>query len=154
MTQASMLHVQGDRININRIDKALQLLQSTSPSYLLLASLDAARQQIALHGKELLTHTLELVDKAKKGINQIPGISVFEHFDLDKTRLTVTVSKLGITGFEAEEILDEELNVTPEFASLQHLTFIISFGNTLSDIAQLIKAFTTITQKYHRPHLN
>ena len=154
MTQASMLHVQGDRININRIDKALQLLQSTSPSYLLLASLDAARQQIALHGKELLTHTLELVDKAKKGINQIPGLSVFEHFDLDKTRLTVTVSKLGITGFEAEEILDEELNVTPEFASLQHLTFIISFGNTLSDIEQLIKAFTTLSQKYHSPLLN
>ncbi|MEM7712018.1 MAG: aminotransferase class I/II-fold pyridoxal phosphate-dependent enzyme [Cyanobacteria bacterium P01_A01_bin.68] len=154
MTQASMLHVQGDRININRIDKALQLLQSTSPSYLLLASLDAARQQIALHGKELLTHTLQLADEARKRINQIPGLSVFEHFDLDKTRLTVTVSKLGITGFEAEEILDEELNVTPEFASLKHLTFIISLGNTLSDIEQLVKAFTTLSRKYHSPLLN
>ena len=57
MTQASMLHDQGARININRIDKAIQHLQSTSPRYKQQASLDAARQQIALHGKELLTHT-------------------------------------------------------------------------------------------------
>ena len=75
MTQASMLHIQGNRININRINKALQLTQSTSPSYILLASLDAARQQIALHGKELLTQTLQLAEKARKYIHKIPGLS-------------------------------------------------------------------------------
>ncbi|MEB3219285.1 MAG: aminotransferase class I/II-fold pyridoxal phosphate-dependent enzyme [Nostocales cyanobacterium 94392] len=173
MTQASMLHVQGNRININRLNKALQILQSSSPSYLLLASLDAARQQIALHGTELLTHTLQLADQARNKISQIPGLSVFDfpqlvgascsqeisqpskmlsvqNFNLDKTRLTVTVSNLGITGFEAEEILDEQLNVTPEFASLQHLTFIISLGNTATDIEQLVKAFTILANKYSK----
>ncbi|MGB3642542.1 MAG: arginine decarboxylase, partial [Rivularia sp. (in: cyanobacteria)] len=153
MTQASMLHVQGERININRVNKALQLTQSTSPSYILLASLDAARQQIALQGKELLTQTLQLAQEARKYIDQIPGLSVFEHFNLDKTRLTVTVSQLEITGFEAEEILDEKLNVTPEFASLQHLTFIISLGNTAEDIEQLVKALTTLAKEYKKPLL-
>ncbi len=149
MTQASMLHVQGERINIDRINKALQLLQSTSPSYLLLASLDAARQQIALHGKKLLTETLQLADRARNKISQIPGLSVFEYFNLDKTRLSVTVSELGITGFQAEDIL-EELNVIPEFASLQHLTFIISLGNTAADIEQLVKALTTLAKEYSK----
>ena len=157
MTQASMLHIQGNRININRINKALQLTQSTSPSYILLASLDAARQQIALHGKELLTQTLQLAEKARNRINQIPGLSVLSFSpsppSLDKTRLTVTVTELGITGFEAEEILDEHLNVTPEFASLQHLTFIISLGNTAEDIEQLVKAFTTLAKEYRKPLL-
>ena len=73
MTQASMLHIQGERININRLNKALQLTQSTSPSYVLLASLDAARQQIAIHGQELLTQTLQLAEEAKNRINEIPG---------------------------------------------------------------------------------
>jgi arginine decarboxylase len=50
MTQASMLHVQGNRIDRERLSKALQLVQSTSPNYLLLAYLDAARQQMALQG--------------------------------------------------------------------------------------------------------
>lgn len=143
ITQASMLHVQGHRININSVNKALQLVQSTSPSYLLLASLDAARQQMALHGKELMSRTLQLADEARTQIAQIPLLSIplFSRmgFELDKTRLTVTVSDIHLTGFTAEEILDQ-LGVTAEFASLQHLTFIISLGNTHTDINQLIVA--------------
>ncbi|MGB3755407.1 MAG: aminotransferase class I/II-fold pyridoxal phosphate-dependent enzyme [Rivularia sp. (in: cyanobacteria)] len=160
MTQASMLHVQGERININRVNKALQLTQSTSPSYILLASLDAARQQIALHGKELLTQTLQLAEKARNRINKIPGLSILSFPPsppspsyLDNTRLTVIVSELGITGFEAEEILDEKFNVTPEFASLKTVTFIISLGNTAEDIEQLVKAFKTLAKKYRKPLL-
>ncbi|WP_414621039.1 aminotransferase class I/II-fold pyridoxal phosphate-dependent enzyme [Calothrix sp. CCY 0018] len=165
MTQASMLHVQGSRININRINKALQLTQSTSPSYLLLASLDAARQQIALQGKELLTQTLQLAQEARNRINKISRLSILNFppsphppispspSSLDKTRLTVTVSELGITGFEVEEILDEKFNVTPEFASLKTVTFIISLGNTAEDIEQLVKAFITLAKEYKKPLL-
>ncbi|MEH2268449.1 MAG: aminotransferase class I/II-fold pyridoxal phosphate-dependent enzyme [Nostoc sp.] len=168
MTQASMLHIQGNRIDCDRISKALQLVQSTSPSYLLLASLDAARQQMALHGKMLMSRTLQLANEARTKINQIPGLSVLQILSppyqgglggspgfvaLDKTRLTVTVSGLGLTGFEADEILDEKLGVTAEFASLQHLTFIISLGNTPTDIEQLVQGFTTLAKEYHRSNL-
>ncbi|MDZ8089776.1 MAG: aminotransferase class I/II-fold pyridoxal phosphate-dependent enzyme [Nostoc sp. DedQUE12b] len=162
MTQASMLHVQGNRIDCDRISKALQLVQSTSPSYLLLASLDAARQQMALHGKMLMSRTLQLADEARTKISQIPGLSVLEmprlggspgFVTLDKTRLTVTVSGLGLTGFEADEIMDEKFAVTAEFASLQHLTFIISLGNTPADIEQLVQGFTTLAKEYCRSNL-
>lgn len=155
MTQASMLHIRGNRVDSDRLNKALQLVQSTSPSYILLASLDAARQQMALHGFELMSRTLQLADDARTRISQIPGLSIL-HFPpfppsplpssfvaLDKTRLTVTVSGLGLTGFEAEEILDE-LGVTAEFATLQNLTFIISLGNTEADIEQLVQGFITL----------
>ncbi|NMG08007.1 aminotransferase class I/II-fold pyridoxal phosphate-dependent enzyme [Brasilonema sp. UFV-L1] len=169
LTQASMLHVQGNRIDIDRVSKALQLVQSTSPSYLLLASLDAARQQMALYGKELMSRTLELAQEARTRISQIPGLSVLEippsplgkggeggkgaspgFVALDKTRLTVTVSNLGLTGFEAEEILNDKLGVTAEFSSLQHLTFIISLGNTQKDIEQLVQAFIILAKKYRK----
>ncbi|MEH1777436.1 MAG: aminotransferase class I/II-fold pyridoxal phosphate-dependent enzyme [Nostoc sp.] len=169
MTQASMLHIQGNRIDCDRISKALQLVQSTSPSYLLLASLDAARQQMALHGKMLMSRALQFANEARRKINQIPGLSVLQipippyqgglrgslgFVALDETRLTVTVSGLGLTGFEADEILDEKFAVTAEFASLQHLTFIISLGNTLADIEQLVQGFTTLAKEYRRTNLN
>ncbi|MBD0386435.1 MAG: arginine decarboxylase, partial [Nostoc sp. C3-bin3] len=168
MTQASMLHIQGNRIDGDRISKALQLVQSTSPSYLLLASLDAARQQMALHGKMLMSRTLQLANQARTKISQIPGLSVLQissppyqgglggspgFVALDETRLTVTVSGLGLTGFEAEEILDEKFAVTAEFASLQHLTFIISLGNTSADIEQLVQSFITLANEYRRTNL-
>ncbi|MBC1224056.1 aminotransferase class I/II-fold pyridoxal phosphate-dependent enzyme [Nostoc sp. UCD121] len=169
MTQASMLHIQGNRIDCDRISKALQLVQSTSPSYLLLASLDAARQQMALYGKMLMSRTLQLANEARTKISQIPGLSVLQmpsppyqgglggspdFVALDETRLTVTVSGLGLTGFEADEILDEKFAVTAEFASLQHITFIISLGNTPADIKQLVQGFTTLAKEYRRTNLN
>ncbi|WP_017655679.1 aminotransferase class I/II-fold pyridoxal phosphate-dependent enzyme [Fortiea contorta] len=154
MTQASMLHIQGNRIDSDRITKALQLTQSTSPSYILLASLDSARQQMALHGEELMSRTLQLADIARTRINHIPKLSTPfltpqpspGFFTFDQTRLTVTVSDLGLTGFVAEEILDQKLGVTAEFSSRQHLTFIISLGNTAADIEQLIQSFITLSQ--------
>ncbi|MGL5062533.1 MAG: aminotransferase class I/II-fold pyridoxal phosphate-dependent enzyme, partial [Microcoleus sp.] len=168
MTQASMLHVQGDRIDIHRLNQALQLVQSTSPSYLLLASLDAARQQIALQGKQLIDRTLMLAETGRSGLSKIPGLSVLEPLnipgfaDLDRTRLTVKVSGLGITGFAADEILHDRFGVTAELPLPQHLTFIISLGNTELDIQNLLQAFTilgsnkqqeTRAKKQHFSHL-
>jgi len=157
MTQASMLHIQGNRVEAQRLSKALQLLQSTSPSYLLLASLDAARQQMALHGEQLMTRTLQLADEARTKISQIPGLSVMEpvttpgFLALDRTRLTVRVSELGLSGFEADEIFHQQLGVIAELPTLQYLTFIISLGNTEVDIKQLVQAFSKITQDDYCP---
>ncbi|MDJ0712856.1 MAG: aminotransferase class I/II-fold pyridoxal phosphate-dependent enzyme [Prochloraceae cyanobacterium] len=152
MTQASMLHTQGVRVDTSKISKALQLLETTSPNYILLASLDAARQQMALQGKQLLTRTLELADRARNQLGKISSLSILKKSDrpisgfyiLDRTRLTVNVSKLGLTGFEADEILHQKLGVTAELPMLQHLTFIITIGNQQSDIDHLVKAFTDL----------
>jgi arginine/lysine/ornithine decarboxylase len=160
MTQASMLHIQGKRIDIDRVNKALQLVQSTSPSFILLASLDAARQQMAIHGKNLLSQTLELANIARKKITTIPSLSILQlpQYDnsgflaLDQTRLTVNVSQLGITGFIAEDLIND-LGVTPEFSSLQNIIFIISIGNTESDLQKLIQTLFHLSQKFHHNDL-
>jgi len=152
MTQASMLHIQGERICDRKISKALQLFQSTSPSYLLLASLDAAREQMTTSGNQLMDQTLTLATLAREKLKQIDNIAIFkpgkhqgcDHFDL--TRLTLNVSSLGITGFAADEILHEQLGVTCELPMLQNLSFIISLGNTYADIQKLIKGFVRLAR--------
>lgn len=151
MTQTSMLHIQGNRINIDRLNQALQLVQSTSPSFILLASLDAARQQMAIDGQNLMQQTLELANIARNKIREIPGLSVLElpkirqpgFFDLDKTRLTVNVKELGITGFTTENFLIE-MGIVPEVSSFENVTFIISLGNNELDINALVKVFKKI----------
>jgi lysine decarboxylase len=156
MTQASMLHLQGTRLDPHRISQALQWVQSTSPSYILLASLDAARQQMALFGESLMTQTLELAKKARENIRQIQGLAILDFqqpkpgfFALDTTRLTVKVSELGLSGFEADEILRGQLGVTAELPLLHHLTFMITLGNTTADIEQLIHAFMILASMKH-----
>ncbi len=158
MTQASMLHVQGDRADRQRLNQTLQLVQSTSPSYLLLASLDAARQQMALQGEALMARTLQLADEARSRIGEIPGLSVLHppkertpgFFDLDRARLTVSAADLGLSGYEADTILSEELGVTAELPSPRHLTFIVSLGNTPADIDRLVEGFSALSKNYRR----
>ncbi len=152
MTQASMLHIKGDRLAVNRLKVALQLVQSTSPSYVLLASLDAARQQMALYGTNLMAHTLNLAHQARTQLKQQPGLRVLTadlaitpgFIALDPTRLTVDVTGLNLTGFAADEILHRDLGVTAELPSLQTLTFIISLGNCHDDIDRLVWALQTL----------
>ncbi len=154
-TQAALLHVQGERIDRDRLTQSLQLTQSTSPSYLLLGSLDAARHQMATQGFALMEQTLALADRASRELSEIEGLSVFRpgadagigaRILGDRTRLTVDVSALNLTGFEADDILHSRFHVTAELPTLRHLMFIISLGNTDSDITQLVESFRQLSQ--------
>lgn len=154
LTQSAMLHVNSRLINVNAVSRSLRLLQSTSPSYLLLASLDAARQQMAVHGETLMAETIELAKIARSKIAQIKGLSVVE-LDLpipgckylDLTRITVTVTGLNLTGFAADEILSSEFGIVVELPSMHHLTLIVSLGNRQTDIDRLVWGLTQLATK-------
>ena len=157
MTQAAMLHRQGNRVKDDRLRNALMLVQSTSPSYLLLASLDAARQQMATQGFERMQYAIDLAESARSRLSQIPGLAVLNpdqagspgFVALDRTRLTVPVAGLGLDGFTADEILHQTWGVTAELPTLQHLTFIITPGNTEADIDRLVQGFQELARAAH-----
>lgn len=152
LTQAAMLHLQGDRISATRLAQALTLVQSTSPNYLLLASLDAARWQMATNGAALLEQALALADSVRSRLSSNPALRVLQPADLhtagakwlDHTRLTVDVSALGFDGFTLDEHLRTEFGVVAELPSLQHLTFILTHGNTTTEGDRLVAAFNAL----------
>ena len=74
MTQMSVIHVNSDRVDVEKVKQILSLLHTTSPSYPLMASLDCARRQIATEGQELLTKAIELAKYFRREANRIPGI--------------------------------------------------------------------------------
>lgn len=160
-TQAALLHTQGERVNRNRLTQSLQLTQSTSPSYLLLGSLDAARHQMATDGFALMEKTLALADRASEALSKIAGLRVFRPglstgtevgIVGDRTRLTVDTSALHLTGFGADDILHTRFHLTAELPALRHLMFIISLGNTDTDITQLVNSFQQLSQLPSAPH--
>ncbi|MEE3716438.1 aminotransferase class V-fold PLP-dependent enzyme [Tumidithrix elongata RA019] len=150
LTQASMLHLQGDSIASDRVSQALQLVQSTSPNLMLLTSLDVARRQMALHGCELLDRTIALANQARSQISQIQGFSTFDQSQvptLDPTRLTVMVdTHLGLTGFDVDTMLHSSLEVMPEMPTLTQLVFILSLGNREADIERLVTGLQQISE--------
>lgn len=153
LTQSSMLHLQGSRIDAAQISKLLQMLQSSSPSNLLLASLDAARHQMATQGRTLMDRTLQLAHQARAQIQQAgltllkPPLEQTDGFvDFDPTRIVVDVSALGIDGFTADEILTHRFGVTAELPTLRQIAFIVSLGNTANDIDSLVQGLVQLTQ--------
>ncbi len=152
LTQAALLHCGScDRVDIARLAQALQLTQSTSPSYVLLASLDAARHQLATDGLRLMTQTLTLAQSAIDRLDQMDGLQVLTGQPLttgqcwDLTRLTINVAGLGLSGWAADEWL-HDWGVTAELPAAQTLTFIISLGNTLADVDRLIEGCRALVQ--------
>ena len=77
LTQSSLLQVMEKRVDVNKVQQVMNLLQTTSPSYILMASLDVARMQIATKGKELLDRAIDLAEYARREINKIPGLYCF-----------------------------------------------------------------------------
>ncbi len=158
MTQSSMLHVKGDRIDLARLQGVLQLMQSTSPSYVLMASLDLARMQMATEGNKLLEKAIHLAEEARAQIKRIGGVSCFgrpeiqakEGFDLDVTKLTISTRALELTGFQASSFLNSESDVQVEMADLYNLLVIVSIGDRKDDLSRLVSGLERISLRYGR----
>ena len=138
MSQTAMLHVQGNRIKLDRLKAVYKLFLSTSPNLVLVASLDVARRQMALDGPALLSRTIEIANEARRQLNEITRVYCFGEeqegrpgvFDLDPTKITITVKNLGYTGYEAEEILRRRYNVQLELADLFNVVALYTIGTT------------------------
>ena len=124
MTQTSLLHMQGKRVDTERFNKMCSLVQSTSPNYLLMASLDTARAQMAANGRALVEKAVDLAESLRRRINEIDGLFCFGReymngagrFALDVTKLTVSVRSLGISGAQAEHILRHKYKIQCELS--------------------------------------
>lgn len=157
LTQSSLLHVNSDRIDIGRVQQVLNLLQTTSPSYILMASLDCARRQIALHGKELLDKTIDLCTYTRNEINKIPGFRCFGEevlgtpgaYAFDPTKMTITCKDLGLTGYQLDTILADKYHIQMELSDFYNVLAVGSFGDTEEGTAKLLKALTEISNEYY-----
>ena len=157
LTQASLIHIKSKFINPNRVQRNLNLLQTTSPSYILMASLDCARRQIALHGENLLNKAIELANYTRNEINKIPGFYCFGKeilgkpgsFAFDPTKITICCRNLGITGFQLDMILYEKYAIQMELSDFYNVLAVGSFGDTKEGMDRLLTALKEISKEYY-----
>lgn len=152
LTQSSLLLHQGDLINPQRIKTVLNLTQTTSPSYILMASLDIARKQMAERGEELIARTYDLALWARSEISNIKGLYLMGEevlgqsgcFAMDPTKIVVNVRELGITGYEAESVLRKKHHIQVELSDLYNILAIVSIGDDQDTLLHFIKALKEI----------
>ncbi len=156
LTQSSMLHVKSKLVDIDRLEATLHIVQSTSPSYLLMTSLDLARYELAVNGGKMIRNAVELSNYGREEINKIDGIICLDKSiegqvgikNLDTTRLTISASRLGITGFELKTMLFEDYGIDVELSDFMNVLAIITYANSKKDIDRLIAALKEIAQRH------
>ena len=171
MTQTSMLHIGSNRVEAERIRQAASLLQSTSPNQLLLASLDIARLQMAQEGAQRVNRAVELAQRLRKKINEIPGLycpgkeiwagqeagqlmagsedlSDVGAVALDWAKVTVNLAGLDISGQEAELLLRHQWKVQCELSDPENLLFIISMADTQREADRLLQVLQELAVKH------
>lgn len=158
MTQASMLHARSARVNLSMLNNVLRFVQTTSPSYILMASLDLARMQMATEGEKLLDKAIRLAQDARARINRIPGLyclgkdavagGLFAQMgDLDVTKLAITVTDIGLSGYQVSQILNTKYHIQIEMADPFHILVIVSIGDRQDDLRRLVEALREIAKE-------
>lgn len=140
MSQSSMLHIaENSMLDVEAVEKALKLLHTTSPSIMLLASLDAARANLdSPRGRNQLNRAVENAKFLRREIDKMEHI---HHLKPDFGYMTdvtkVFIKADGLSGKRLESILEIDFNIEVESASDAGLLVLSNIGNTRSDIKYL-----------------
>ena len=160
LTQSAMLMVaRTDLIDVDAVARAVRLVRSTSPSALLMASLDAARRQLAVHGEALLDRTIRASYDARAAIDAIPGCSVVGEglvgrpgiAGWDPLRLVIDVRGTGCTGYEVAAALRASFDIYVELATHATLVLVLGLGQTVDPLERLWHDFAETVRAISRP---
>lgn len=157
LTQSSML-LCGGNINADYVRQVINLTQTTSASYLLLASLDISRRNLAMNGIEIFEKVKRFAQYARDEINQIGDYYAFSSelingdsvFDFDVTKLSVNTLDIGLAGIEVYDILRDQYDIQAEFGDLGNFLAYLSVGDKNKHIERLISALCDIRRRYKR----
>ncbi len=159
LTQSAMLLVGSDHpgVDVGAIERAVRLVRSTSPNALLLASLDAARRQLAVHGELLLDRTIRAAGRAREAIEQIPGCAIVGEQWIgrpgiagwDPLRIVIDVRGTGLSGYQVASALRASYDIHVELATQATVVLVLGIGQPLEpldrvahDLAETVKRIT------------
>lgn len=146
-TQSSMIHIKGDRVDRQRLSTMLRIIESSSPSYILMSSLELAVDIYETKGNELMEELLDNLEKFKEK-NKNTSFDIYN--EDDKTKLFLSSKRLGMTGYELEDILREKYNIQVELANYYGVLLICTIGNTKEDLDRLSEALEDISNRYNK----
>ena len=149
LTQASMLHIGTERVDVDRIARSLQMLQSSSPSALLTLSLDLAADHVATQRAAMFNSVVAIAGEVGDAVDAMPHLrrtrSSQAGSACDPTKLVIDVSGTGRNGFAAARYLKETCGVSVELADHRRIICSLTIGDTQESARVLIDALATLS---------
>ncbi len=149
LTQSAVLNVSDDAVRSGRVDlftleNKIQAIESTSPSYILMGSLDINADILTEHGTELISEWTDNLSAFYASARQIPGLKFMDiPGSMDSTKINLDMSAYGIDGGQLEELLMEQ-GIFAELTTGNILMCMTGIGNTAGDYERLLQALQNI----------
>ena len=145
-TQSAILNVCSDRVDLRVLEDKLQTLESSSPSYPLMASLDINADLLEKEGKRLIREWKANLQWFYEEAKKIPGLRIMETPMLDPTKLNLDMSECGVDGNQLEEMLIER-GIFVELVTGNIVMGMSGIGNRRCDYERLIEALREISDE-------
>ena len=147
-TQTAVMNVMSDRVDLNVIEDNLQILESSSPSYPLMLSLDINADILLdeVKSEKIFGEWKEAVDMFYTAAKKIPGLKIIEDPMLDRTKFNMDMGDLGLTGNELEVLLNER-GIFVELVTGNIIMGMTGIGTTKEHVERLVTALRDIASE-------
>ncbi|KDR94681.1 arginine decarboxylase [Peptoclostridium litorale DSM 5388] len=147
-TQSSIMHISGGRADVSAIKRFLAMIHSSSPSYILMSSIDVCMGIYEQYGKELMRELLQNIEIIESFLKKAKRLSLYEGYShgFDRTKIFINTLETGFSGYEIEKVLRKDYGIQIEFATPYGIMIVSSIGNDRSDFNRLKDALKGIEQ--------
>ena len=157
MTQTALLHRCSDRVDREKIQMFMGIYQTSSPSYILMASIDSCMEKMRKDGEEMFREYCKTLDETRKRLGTLKNLKLLtedicgkdEIYDFDKSKILIFTKGTGISGRELHEILLKEYHLEMEMDAENYVVALTSVGDTKEGFVRLCEALEKIDKKFH-----
>ena len=154
MTQTAVLHNCSDRVDSRLIRRFMGIYQSSSPSYILMASMDACMEKMSSDGNEMFREFTKILEKARRRLSECkyirlvsPEIGTAGVFDYDRSKLLFSTRYASMTGSELAQILLEKYHIQVEMETEHYVLALAAVGDSREGFERLCQAIEEIDQE-------
>lgn len=154
LTQTALLHCSGSRVDRERIKKYLGIYQTSSPSYVLMAGMDACVDLMLERGNELFHDFCSRLEQLRLHLKRLQKLHLVDGeeaglcaADYDRSKVIVSTEKCGMTGVQLAEILRNEYHLEPEMVTDQYVTAIMTVCDSEEGFERLEQALLETDEK-------
>lgn len=151
LTQTALLHVCSSKVDVERLDKNLAIFQTSSPSYVLMASIEGCVRYLQGDGVEVLDKWADLIDKFRRSVARYKRIKIFNGekeggrvYAYDKSKLVFLTVDSALSGIELARSLRNKYKIELEMASANYALAMTGAGDSLNAYSALSQALFEI----------
>lgn len=146
LTQTALIHINGEIVDREKVRKYLHMLQSSSPSYILIASIDRCMELLESEGDTLFELYVQRIDVLRTELQGLKHLEILQTEQFDRSKFLISVKKTGITSKKLADILLHTYHLQMEMTGGTYVLAMTALGDTKEGFERLKRALFEIDQ--------